>query len=382
MKLSKKNVVIDRAINEFRCGRPIAFNLFNNKLWVFFPLENINLKFLLDLNKNTSNHKSRIVTFLTDKKFSSLINIVKKVKSHDKMKNYLEFPITDKNISWLKSIHTRKLNKSDIIKFKKFFLSQKKSIKEIYDSKKIINNIIDLTKNAKIIPCLIGFNVNPSKLNNSIMIFDSKEIRGQNKLIVNSTKMISESYIPLEKDKKAKIIIFKSFIGGLEHTVLKIGKIKEKKIINLRIQSACLTGEVFHSMKCDCREQLHQSIDYLSKNGGGYIVHLQQEGRGIGLANKIRAYDLQNKGMDTYDADINIGFLGEERDFDIAAKILKYFEIKKVNIITNNNDKIKSLKNNNIKINKIIPTRPTINKFNQKYLSARVKKTKYSISFD
>ena len=133
-------------------------------------------------------------------------------------------------------------------------------------------------------------------------------------------------------------------------------------------------------MMCDCNEQLHQSINYLKNNGGGYIIHLEQEGRGIGLVNKIKAYDLQNKGMDTYMADITMGFIGDERDFSIATYILKFLKIKKVNLITNNADKILALKNGNISVTKRIQLYSTINKFNIKYITERLKKTKYQIA--
>ena len=113
------------------------------------------------------------------------------------------------------------------------------------------------------------------------------------------------------------------------------------------------------------------------KNKGGIILYLDQEGRGIGLANKMRAYSLQSKGLDTIDADHNIGFLDDERDFNIAAKILKLLKVNKVNIITNNFTKVSSLKKAGIKIAKQINTKPTINKFNKNYFKTRVIKTGY-----
>ena len=120
-------------------------------------------------------------------------------------------------------------------------------------------------------------------------------------------------------------------------------------------------------------------LNYISKNKGGFIIHLEQEGRGIGLVNKIKAYKLQDQGMNTYTADSSMGFLEEERDFTIAAIILKDLGVKKVNLITNNHQKIKILKNNKIIINKQIPTYPIINKFNFDYLSSKVNKSKYKI---
>ena len=115
------------------------------------------------------------------------------------------------------------------------------------------------------------------------------------------------------------------------------------------------------------------------RNNGGIILYLEQEGRGIGLANKIRAYSLQAKGMDTIDADHNIGFLDDERDFRIASRILKLLKIQKVNIITNNKNKINSIKDAGIKVENQINTKPTLNKFNKNYFKTRIKKTGYGL---
>jgi len=362
MNLDKitQGIEIDRAINEFRSGRPIIVNI-RYKNWIFFSIEHVNTKLLVQLAKKSL---SKILAFITNKKASILKN---KLLKH---KDAMVFCIKITDIKWLQLIHKRKLSNSDKKKLNKYpFLK----------SEKFIKDIINLTKNAKMIPCLIGCELKPNLANHAIMMFDYNELKNQHRLITKSTKIISQSYIPIAKDHKAQISIFKSYVGGSEHIVLQIGKPNKKKAVNLRIQSVCLTGEVFHSMKCDCNEQLHHSIDYISKNGGGYIIHLEQEGRGIGLANKIKAYDLQNKGMDTFDADFTMGFLGEERDFDIAVHIIKYLKVKKVNLITNNQDKIKALRNNNIIIEKQLSTYPSLNKFNTKYLLTRSKRMNYNI---
>ena len=358
--LNNKDTSIDRAINEFRSGRPIIISV-EKSFWIFFTLENLNKDLLIKMKNNKS---GELFSFITNKK---AVNLSLKSIKH---KQSVYFPIKINNIEKLRFIHTNYLKKSDKIKFKKVKLNK---------SPKFINDVLDLAKNAKKIPCIIGFKLNKELDKNLFLKFNYKKISNQSKLIANSTKFISQSYLPILKDYKAKIMVFESFIGGLEHVVIKIGLPKNKNPINLRIQSTCLTGEVFHSMKCDCNEQLQQSIDYLKNNGGGYIIHLEQEGRGIGLANKIKAYDLQNKGLDTYNADINMGFLGDERDFSIAINILKFLKIKNVNLITNNRDKINILKKNNIKINKIIPTKPSLNSYNIQYLASRSKKMNYNI---
>jgi len=357
----KKYIAIDRAINEFRSGRPIIVNKDNDN-WIFFTIEHVDNKLITKISKSSD---SKIFACITANKAKKLYGSALKYNGSVK----LNFKLS--KIKWLRSAHNKEI--SD-------FKNNKIQVKELNKTPKFFNDIINLAKNAKMTPCLVGSYIKKDILDHSIMVFKHKDLIKQYELIAESTKIISKSQIPLDKAHKSYIRVFKSFIGGLEHVVLQIGNPRKKGIINLRIQSACLTGEVFHSIKCDCNEQLHQSIEYISKHGGGYIIHLEQEGRGIGLANKIKAYDMQYKGMDTYDADVTMGFKEDERDFNIAVKILKFLKIKKVNIITNNQLKIKTLKKYGIKINKRIPTYPTLNKYNYKYLSSRIKKTKYKIA--
>ena len=359
---NKKWISIDRAINEFRSGRPIIIS--NKKdSWIFFTLEHINIKFLLYISRKSL---TQIYSYITNKKARSMYG---NSFSHN---SCISMRFIKSDIKWLKAIHTNNLTISGKTKGKKELLTK---------NPKFIDDVINLAKNAKMIPCLIGCKINYKFLKNYYLNFNYNEINSQHKFIAESTKFISESRMPIKKDHEAKIMIFKSYVGGLEHVAIKIGSPSIKNSINVRIQSVCLTGEVFHSMKCDCYQQLHQSIDYLINNKGGYIIHLEQEGRGIGLANKIKAYDLQYKGMDTFNADIAMGFLGDERDFTIATKILKYLKVKKVNLITNNKDKIKALIKNKIKINKQVPTFASQNKFNIEYLTTRAKKMNYKTNF-
>jgi GTP cyclohydrolase II len=185
--------------------------------------------------------------------------------------------------------------------------------------------------------------------------------------------------VPLPYVEDSSFKIYKSYIGSHQHMAIIINPKKIKKTPNLRIHSACFTGDIFHSLKCDCGEQLNNSITYMSKNNGGIILYLDQEGRGIGLANKMRAYSLQSRGLDTIDADHNIGFLDDERDFSVASKILSLLEVKNVNIITNNPLKMSAIKKAGIKIINQINTKPTINKYNKNYFKTRIKKTSYRL---
>jgi len=144
--------------------------------------------------------------------------------------------------------------------------------------------------------------------------------------------------------------------------------------VNVRVHSECLTGDVFHSLKCDCGEQLDFSLKYISENGGVFIYMLGHEGRGIGLANKLKAYELQEKGLDTVDSNLKLGFGIDMRNYALAAQILKDLGVKSVNLLTNNPHKVSELEFYGIKVSKRIPIEIEPNPFNKKYLKAKKEK--------
>jgi GTP cyclohydrolase II len=144
--------------------------------------------------------------------------------------------------------------------------------------------------------------------------------------------------------------------------------------VPVRIHSQCLTGDTLTSLRCDCRQQLEASMKYLEEKGCGMLIYLDQEGRGIGLANKIRAYALQDKGRDTVEANEDLGFCNDARDFGVAAEILRYFGISKVKLLTNNPKKIESLEEHGIQVVERIPLIVEATEYNIKYLKTKKEK--------
>jgi GTP cyclohydrolase II len=153
----------------------------------------------------------------------------------------------------------------------------------------------------------------------------------------------SRSQVPLAASEATEIVAFRPADGGPEHLALIIGTLPAAGPVLARLHSACLTGDVLASLKCDCGPQLHAAIAAIAAAGGGVLLYLQQEGRGIGLLNKLRAYALQDQGFDTVDANTRLGFEPDERDFGLAASMLTALEIGEVALLTNNPDKVAGL---------------------------------------
>ena len=142
------------------------------------------------------------------------------------------------------------------------------------------------------------------------------------------------------------------------------------KPVNVRFHSECITGEVFHSKKCECGQQLDAAMKYIHENGG-IIVYLRQEGRNIGIINKLKAYSLQEQGLDTVEANLQLGLPADARDFNVAIEILKILGVKEINLLTNNPDKIKYVENSDIHLNKRIPLQMEANEISKDYLRTK-----------
>jgi len=164
-----------------------------------------------------------------------------------------------------------------------------------------------------------------------------------------------------------------------EDLALIMGKIEGRMLV--RVHSECFTGDVLHSMRCDCGEQLDLAMERIAKEGKGIIVYSRQEGRGIGLVNKLKAYNLQDEGLDTVEANVALGFNAELRNYKNAAKILKNLGIKKINLMTNNPSKVKDLVKEGFDVTQIKHSSEP-NEENKEYLKTKAEKMQHDISFD
>jgi 3,4-dihydroxy 2-butanone 4-phosphate synthase / GTP cyclohydrolase II len=167
---------------------------------------------------------------------------------------------------------------------------------------------------------------------------------------------------------------YKSTINSETHIAFIKGDVSGEKNILVRVHSQCLTGDTFGSMRCDCGDQLDNAFNMINKKGRGVILYMAQEGRGIGLCNKMKAYELQDKGMDTVEANLHLGFDADLRDYGIGAQILSDLGLSTIHLMTNNPKKIVGLEGYGLKITKRIPIKISPNKNNKKYLSTKKQK--------
>jgi GTP cyclohydrolase II len=188
----------------------------------------------------------------------------------------------------------------------------------------------------------------------------------------------SEADVPTERGV-LRTIVFKEKRGGREHVALVVGKVADLEGVPVRVHSECLTSEVFGSLKCDCRQQLDRALDFVTQNGCGVVLYLRQEGRGIGLGNKIKAYALQAEGLDTYEANRKLGFADDLRSYDIAAEMLRMLGVRSVDLITNNPLKIAGLVEEGIPVRRRIPSRTEHNPHNVDYLKTKRERTGHLI---
>ena len=173
------------------------------------------------------------------------------------------------------------------------------------------------------------------------------------------------------------IMSFKQKGIDYEHCILYKGNLTEQENVLTRLHSECLTGDVFASKKCDCGDQLDESIRAIAEKGSGIIIYLRQEGRGIGLFNKINAYALQDEGQDTIEANHSLGFDTDLRDFTIAARVLDHLKVKSIELLSNNPEKIEVLEKAGITITRRIPLITKTNKHNAEYLNIKKVKLKH-----
>ncbi|WGH77357.1 GTP cyclohydrolase II [Jannaschia ovalis] len=186
---------------------------------------------------------------------------------------------------------------------------------------------------------------------------------------------VAAARVPLAVHRAGRVHVFREGLAGEEHYAIEIGRVDRAAPVLVRLHSACFTGDVLGSLKCDCGPQLHAAMAAMAGAGGGMLLYLNQEGRGIGLANKMRAYDLQDQGFDTVEANHRLGFEDDERDFRIGAALLRRMGIGSVRLMTNNPRKLQMMEGQGIAVAERVPLHVGLTPENAAYLDVKRRKS-------
>jgi GTP cyclohydrolase II len=237
-----------------------------------------------------------------------------------------------------------------------------------------------LTRFGRLLPALVSVEVDPGSPVLTGWVEDGTILevsRGEVERAVAPSGIevtsVAEAPVPLADAEHSRFIFFREGGGFLDHVAVLIGPREDwPDPVPVRLHSACLTGDLFGSLRCDCGEQLRGSLHHFKNRGGGVLVYMAQEGRGIGLGNKIRAYALQEDGLDTIDADGVLGFGADERRYDAAVAILRHLEVERVELLTNNPDKVRAVEEGGIEVTERTPLYGGINRHNLRYVQTKV----------
>ena len=231
-----------------------------------------------------------------------------------------------------------------------------------------------ICKMALLLPSAVLVNVSGQDLQ-GVDLIDLKLISKAMEGSINQLTEVSVANVPLKVSNASRVHVFRPQDGGEEHYAIEIGNPERNVPVLSRLHSACFTGDLMGSLKCDCGPQLHAALEGITLDGSGVLLYMNQEGRGIGLANKMRAYQLQDQGFDTVEANHRLGFEDDERNFRLGAEILRLMGFSSVRLMTNNPAKVASMESSGITVSERVALKVGLNPLNKKYLDTKAKKS-------
>lgn len=230
---------------------------------------------------------------------------------------------------------------------------------------------VQLAKLAQLLPALLIGEARSGELPANVLWVTPEQVARHALPMDADLARVSEAAVPLKGDIASRIVLFRDLRDATEHVAVVVGHVDATQPVPVRLHSSCFTGDLLGSLRCDCGEQLHTAIARLGAAGGGVLLYLAQEGRGIGLANKLRAYQLQDEGLDTLDANRHLGFSADERDYGIAAAMLRSLGISRIRLLSNSPQKVSALRERGIDVASIEKLPGTPNMHNERYLRTK-----------
>ena len=236
---------------------------------------------------------------------------------------------------------------------------------------------IDLAKAARLLPAAIMIALSPDALAGWVdetFVLDCTGLAAHSRALAGSLKRVGSARVPLHGAENTEIIAFRPADGGKEHLAIVIGNPDPAQPVLIRLHSECFTGDLLGSLRCDCGDQLRGAIETIAKSGSGIVLYLAQEGRGIGLINKLRAYNLQDDGADTLEANLQLGFGADEPVYQPAAEMLRQLGHNAVRLLTNNPEKMSGLEQCGIRVVERVPHIFPSNQHNTQYLVTKARR--------
>ncbi len=227
---------------------------------------------------------------------------------------------------------------------------------------------VALAKLARLLPAAL---IVPGPAEAGTILVEAADIDTYQQTAARTLRIVSEARVPLKDADNARIVAFRPSDGGIEHLAIVIGEPDPDRAVLARLHSECFTGDLLGSLRCDCGDQLRGAIAEIAQAGSGVLLYLAQEGRGIGLVNKLRAYRLQDEGFDTLDANLQLGFDDDERIYQPAAQMLRLLGVGQVRLMTNNPMKVDALARHGIDVEERVPHVFPSNDHNEAYLRTK-----------
>jgi GTP cyclohydrolase II len=228
-----------------------------------------------------------------------------------------------------------------------------------------------LAKQAQLLPAVFSVPSIEELSGSHVLTVTADQVHRSTQRLARDLIKISDARLPLAQNENCRLVLFRDSRNGAEHVAVIIGNIDPASAVPVRLHSSCLTGDLLGSLRCDCGDQLRGAVDQLGAAGGGVLLYLAQEGRGIGLANKLRAYNLQDSGLDTIDADHHLGFGADDRSYEVAASMLSQLDVSRIQLLTNNPHKIRALQEAGIELVAQKSLNGRVNRHNANYLRVK-----------
>jgi GTP cyclohydrolase II len=343
---SSEHVAVERALSEFRCGRPVIV-VAADETTIALPVDGMSDEQLMGFRQLCA--PARLQLVITERRASSfgLVAtgpIAVAVSEADRAADILALAV-DVQVA-------RRL--------------------DVSAPGRAAGPAIELAKLAQRLPALLvaPAGAAAASCDPPLITVAAAAVTPFRESALGTLTVASEAQVPLHGGQSARFVVFRDVVGGTATAVI-VGAPDFLRPVPVRMHSACLTGDVFGSRRCDCGDQLRLALARLDEAGGGIILYLRQEGRGLGLANKMRAYQLQDEGLDTLDANATLGFDDDERDYGIAVRMLELLGCKRVLLLTNNPAKLDGLVRAGIEVSGRIPLQGAINSDNRRYLTAK-----------